>query len=138
MGHNGHMRSLGTLEYDPKLSAQRPADPWWLIVRTCEETRRYYAAQVGAHLGQKLNKPLWGSHITVVRGEQPSVRRRGAWGLHQRRVISFDFEWRGLNNHRGIWWLPVKSKALENIRVELGLEPRPAVAFHWTLGRVCG
>ncbi|MEO1269749.1 MAG: hypothetical protein AAFX99_16810 [Myxococcota bacterium] len=125
----------GTLDFDPRDLSGAQGAPWWLIVRTQDEPRRYCAWWVETVYGVRLQRPRWGSHISVIRGLQPPPRRRQDWGKRNGERVVFTAALDGLTCHRGTWWLPVRCPRLERVRIELGLDPTPTIPLHWTLGR---
>ena len=78
-----------------------------------------------------LNRPIFGTHVTVVRPDE-DVPKMTLWGKYEgvRVNVEYDVE---LRNHFGFWSLPVYSNYFQEIRLELGLHPEPD--FHITIGR---
>jgi len=87
--------------------------------------------------GHKLAKPYWGSHVTVVRNEEPPNRH--LWWNYGGERISFDYFPRVDTNYsdrrfRSFYWLNVVCPRFEEIRVELGLAKNPDGIYHMTIG----
>ena len=81
----------------------------------------------------RVQRPMYPPHISVVRKQVPT--RLEHWGRHEGREVEFEYCTRVFNDHT-YWWLRVFCKELEDVRVELGLEPHSS----WTVapdGRRC-
>lgn len=124
-------QSWGILKYFP--------DPYKLIVEVDNEIGTYYRSLVPAYL--KLKKPMYASHISVVRNMIPSNLE--VWQKYQDKMVSFEYEsW--IYNDELYYWLNCYSTELETIRFELGLKPYGDVTespdkrhkFHITIGNL--
>jgi hypothetical protein len=64
--------SKGILRKDPRRKNIKFL-PWWLIIEADPELGRYYLQMTNweyrSHF--QLQKPAWGPHVTIVRGEEP-------------------------------------------------------------------
>lgn len=133
-------KSHGVLRYSPtttdgKNRASSHGDPkWWVILDCCPELIAYYRSLVLKLHGIKLQKPLWGPHISVVRGDNPPNKE--VWAKHTGKVIEFEYESWIVDNGKH-WWLEVECPELVALRLELGLPPKPDFDFHITLGARC-
>lgn len=126
-------QSQGRLQYDPESRGR--FKPWWLILECRPDIALYYRWWLrtrGLPL-QPTPKDMWGSHVSVVRGEPPPSR--GSWGAHQGRVVRFTYTGELASNGKH-FWVPVQSPELEGIRAELGLSAQPPGRFHLTIGVV--
>ena len=82
---------------------------------------------------------MYPSHISVVRKEVP--KNMLAWRKYQGQEIAFEYD-SVIYNDETYYWLNAYSSALENIRLELGLEslskytksPDGKHKFHITIG----
>lgn len=130
-------RSLGTLVYDPKLKSGSPSGAWWLIVECCRDLLAYYFATAGRLYGGRctLLRPAWGSHVTVVRGEEPP--NKAEWGYRGGAEVQFDHS-PELQTDDAYWWLTVRCDELAAVRKRLGLRPVPEVGFHLTVATAGG
>jgi len=81
--------------------------------------------------GMRLNRPIFGTHVTIVRPEE-AVPRMSLWRKYEGVQVDIDYDVE-VRNHFGFWSLPVYSDCFQEIRVELGLPPEPD--FHITIGR---
>jgi hypothetical protein len=89
--------------------------------------------------GQKLSRPYWGSHSTVVRNEVPPNVDKW-WSYHGEHVV---FQYKpgvkdnyGPHRFRSFYWLDVVCDRFEEIRAELGLPGNPDKTYHMTIGSV--
>lgn len=65
--------STGILKYDPGQKLKKFV-PWWALLECDDEVARYYAWQLKKY-GIEVypnDKGLWGTHVSVLRGEEPS------------------------------------------------------------------
>jgi hypothetical protein len=70
-----------------------------------------------------VTRPMWGKHVTVVRGDEPGWKSQN-WGKHAGEKIDV-FYTPHLQRTWKFWSLPVKDDNLFELRRELGLK-----AFH--------
>lgn len=126
-------KATGQLIYDPKsqIATRKGFQSWWMILDAHQSIPYYYRYWIKRELGHQLNAPVWRSHITVCRGEQP--KKQWNWKKYEGRKIEFEYS-PEIRFSEIYAWVPVFSKDLEEIRVELGLSPQPRVPFHWTIG----
>ena len=148
------LKGTGTLRYDPYRGDMKSNTDWWLIVDTDPEIVRYYAQQVMANpaaFGETkivLLKPSWGSHISVVRGEEPRGNFKKLWKKYGSEKIKFEYS--HVVRRSGdttpsfhldhFWFVDVWCDRLNEIRSELGLKAhyddgRP-FHHHLTVGRI--
>ncbi|WP_375347355.1 hypothetical protein ACEWPB_28850 (plasmid) [Priestia megaterium] len=59
----------GKIVYDPAVG--KAFDAWWVIIQCPEVILNYYHYWIVKETGLRLNKPLFGSHISMIRGEEP-------------------------------------------------------------------
>lgn len=85
----------------------------------------------------KLASPYWGSHITVVRNEEPPNKE--LWWNYDGERIEFEY-FPGVQTNltderfRSFWWVNVVCPRFEEIRVELGLSKNSDGIYHMTIG----
>lgn len=135
--------STGTLRYSPQLGrgGHRRRDGgstvWWLIVDCDPELGRYLRHQylLGHRRTRGLQAPLWGPHISVIRGETPP--RPAAWKRLDGATVGFDYDPQ-VHEAQGYVWCPVRCPALLDLREELGLPREPQPALHLTIGNANG
>lgn len=122
----------GKLIYDP--TAGKAANSWWVIVECPKDIMDYYHHWVKKENGIVLNKPLFGSHISVVRGEEPPENNKECWRKYHEEIIEFSYS-HDIHSSDDFYWLEVASPRLAQIREELGLPALPTFGFHLTIGR---
>lgn len=122
----------GRLIYGP--SAKGVCDPTWVILECDREIVEYYTWFLRKK-GVKLEFPMWGSHVSVIRGEIKNLEDYEQWGEQAEEVISFQYG--DLVTNGTHWWLEAQSKELEHIRLNLQLPSRPSSGFHLTIGKIC-
>jgi hypothetical protein len=133
------IRSFGTLRYSPALRAgvhtrrDGGTTRWWLIVDCDPELGRYlrHLYTIAKRRTRTLQAPLWGPHISVIRGEEPHDVR--AWGEHDGAAIEFDYD-PNARETDGYVWYPVECAAMLDLRERLGLAREPSPALHLTIG----
>lgn len=129
-------KSTGTLIYDPHLADQKRMKPYWLILSCDEGVSRYYAWLLLRERCVKLgSKCLWGSHISVVRGEQPKEGWWGKAGVGE--TIEFSYE-PVVFGDGTYFWLEIECPRMSEIRGYYGLSPKPYFNFHLTIGNTLG
>ena len=107
---------------------------WWMTVECCPELARYYRRAVMYNryiFGLQAGR--WGSHISVVRGEEPP--RKAAWSLLDGASVPFRYGHEVLTNGKH-FWLRVACPALHVVREKLGLSS-PVLDFHLTVAVLC-
>jgi len=115
---------------------------WWMVLRNIDENIGCYYRYLywlDHNKGQKLARPYWGSHITIVRNEIPP--HRDLWWNYHGEEIKFEYFPDVHNNwsperYRSFYWLNVRCPRFDQIRVELGLDPNPDGLYHVTIGSV--
>ena len=161
--------SYGKLIYNPTMGKRR--NPWWALVECNDGMTYYYRDMVSKNrsffttseewlsankLAQtpdswiikipfaSVVKPAWGSHISVIRGEQPPYPQ--FWEKYSGRKINFEYNAELIYTNGRHWWFTIICRELEDIRGELGLPPKPLffnkntnafseLDFHLTFGR---
>lgn len=126
------IKSIGQLVYSPRTHLSNSNR--WLVVMCDDEISKYYRKLFYTEypwLG-KLSRPVWGTHISVIRGEK--ILYPNLWKLDQNKVIEFEYEG-GVQDNKEYYWLKVYCPYLENLRKIYGLEPQPKFGIHLTIGR---
>lgn len=104
------------------------------MILDCDENigRLYRKLYELDHYGvQKLHRPSWESHITVVRDEEPP--RKELWDRHAGLVVEFDY-FGPICDNGEYFWLNVKCDRLHDLREELGLARSPYFPLHLSVG----
>lgn len=146
-------KSTGILRYNPYRGTMKGNTDWWLVVNTDAELVSYYAQQVinnptafgETHID--LIAPSWGSHISVIRGEEPRNSLKHLWKKYDGEKIEFEYSHiirRGGGSGFHIdhfWFVDVWCDKLNKFRRELGLKAYDTVKqepfhYHLTIGRL--
>ncbi len=127
--------STGVLVSDPKANSIPNIGKWWLILACDNEIGRYYRETLYRFnpAAGKLQRPAWESHISVIRGEEPTHLE--LWGSFDGREIEFQYN-PALQTNGEYYWLDVECEALGDIREALGLSRNSEFNLHLTVGRI--
>lgn len=125
-----------------KCSLKKPDSDqnWWMVLdEVSEDLGRYYRRLywLEHNKGQKLHKPYWGAHVTIVRNEIPPNLAK--WWNYHGEEIEFEYfpgvcDNYGSERYRSFYWLNVRCPRFDEIRVELGLPPNSDGIYHVTIG----
>ena len=128
------LTSHGKLHYDD-------TDGHWVTLYVDQDLSNYYRSFIPKH--ERVVRPRWDAHITVVRGGIDFPPKISYWGNYEGEIVEFIYDSYPLNGN-GYYWVNAWSKRLEAIRSELGLANvskyalRPTgyeKTFHITIGR---
>jgi hypothetical protein len=107
---------------------------WWLTLQVDEDLGAYYRRWfnlASRYDGKQIGSGSWGSHISIVRGEEPDYWKR--WEEVDGVAIEFEYETIYKTEGKHIWF-PVFCDRLPKVREFLGLEKEPFINFHLTIG----
>lgn len=79
-----------------------------------------------------IQRPAWGGHISLVRGEDPPAGRE-PWDALEGLELDFDYDGT-IETDGKHFWLPIFCETAGNIREYLGLPREPEYPFHLTFG----
>jgi len=130
--------SSGTIRYSPK--RKKSDQHWWVILDCDPELGHYYRHlyHLSHHRCRKLAKPFWGSHITILRNEEPEEDYKHLWDLHAGELVEFKY-YGGVQDNfseerfRSFYWVNVICPRLDEVRNELALSP-PLRGYHLAIG----
>lgn len=132
------IKAKGVLEFEPedKTKKHKSQASWKRVamIRTNDDLCEYYSWFIRTRFNLTLNKPLRGSHVTIINDAEREVPLFGeAAKVFNGKEIDFyiDPEPRTNGEH---WWLRVYCKDAEAIRMSCGGSATPFFAFHLTLG----
>jgi len=132
------MKSTGRLTYSPR--THLASSDRWLVVMGDDEISRYYRhlytlqyPYLNGEKTGKLTRPVWGTHISVIRGER--LPKQELWRLDEGKIIEFDYEG-GVIDNGEYYWLKVSCPYLLDLREKYGLPREPRFGLHLTIGRV--
>ena len=105
------------------------------IVKFNCELCSYYSWFIEKRYSIKLNKPLRGTHITILNEIINDDDYLYAKEIFNGREISITYDPTYIRtNSKGHWWIKVYSNDIENIRRSMGLDPNPFYGLHLTIG----
>lgn len=130
------MKSIGKIIYSPTSHLGQPKN--WAILMCDDEISKYYRSLYskeyrflnGEYPFTKLTRPVWGTHISFIRKEKPSI-----WGKNQNQIIEFEY-FAGAKDNGDYFWLDVKCDYLLDLRESLGLTRNPKFGLHLTFGKI--
>lgn len=129
------IKTRGKLAYDPTRREFKKTYKTRTLIAELprDQIDLYYQWFIKKQYGEwlSLQRPMWGIHVTVVRGNEP-VPKLDLWKIHADRWVEFEYG-PFIRHHWGFWSLPVRSVELIEIRRELGLKAEHD--FHITVGR---
>lgn len=125
-------KGTGKLVYSPKTHLRESSR--WLVMMCDDELSKYYRTlyQREWFYRSKLTRPVWGTHISVVRGE--TLPNPETWGFAANKFINFEYE-PGIKDNGEYYWLKVHCDELCAIRELFGLPREPRFGLHLTIGR---
>lgn len=111
---------------------------FWITLDPVDDLGSYYLYWFNKEYKTvcKAQKPKWGSHITIVRGEyeQPTLKLEEWQGLHGKEY-AFQYDGKPTCNGQHIW-LSVEGDSLLDLRTYFGLERNPIYPLHLTVGYI--
>lgn len=108
--------------------------PWTAIVRLPNEIVYPYQQEL-RNRGITITPSAWGAHVTWVKRERPTPEGEILWGWWQDHSVDMKITSELTRGGRGYWWLDISCPTLTQFRKELGLNPKPRVPLHITIGK---
>lgn len=126
------MKSKGKIIYSP--ATHLKSSEKWAILSCDDEISKYYRYLFYKEFPYKgkLTRPVWGAHITFLRGEIVDPK---LWRLDSNKVIEFEYEG-GVVDNGEYYWLKVNCPYLSDLREKYSLSRDPKFGFHLTVGRI--
>lgn len=131
------MKSIGKLVYSPRTHLS--SSDKWLVVMGDDEISKYYRhlyskeyPYLNGDRSTKLTRPVWGTHISVIRGER--LQDPKLWRIDENKIIEFEYQG-GVIDNGEYYWLKVNCPYLGDLRQKMGLPREPRFGFHLTIGR---
>ena len=124
--------STGILRYD--CNAGKYVEPWWALLQCDQQIADYYTWQLNRYGIEVISnsKGLWGSHISVMKGETPLHPE--PWRKYEGFEVEFHYTHLIRHENGEHAWVDVYSEQLSSIRIELGFVAKPW--YHLTIGRL--
>lgn len=126
------MKSVGKLVYSPR--SHLGSNEKWLVLMCDDEISKYYRTLFYREQpwNGKLTRPVWGTHISVIRGER--IPNNHLWGLDSNKIVDFEYVG-GVQDNKEYYWLKALCPYLSELRIKYGLDKEPKFGFHLTIGR---
>lgn len=108
---------------------------WWLVLECDPELGRYLRQLffMHHHKTESLQEPLWGTHVTVIRDEQPPNLE--LWKSIESETFSIHYGTE-ITVFDEYVFLPVECPAALDYREQLGLPREPEYPLHMTFGNM--
>lgn len=97
-------------------------------------TSDYYAWFIERRFNIKLNKPLRGTHITIINDVVDNDIYEQARAIFHNKEITLFYDPTNIRSNGSHWWIKVESNDSINIRTAMGLSPYPYFGLHLTIG----
>ena len=127
------------IEFNPKnVTTKHDKQSSWkktVICNSGDDLEEYYAWFLKKRFNLIFNKPLRGSHITIINDKVDNIEAfntaKEIW--HGRDTI-FTFEPDEIRSNGEHWWIKVYNDEVARIRTVAGLNPQPYFNLHLTIG----
>jgi hypothetical protein len=129
----------GIIEFDPvNVTKKHEAQSSWkrtAMVKFDDDIWSYYAWFIEKRFNLKLNKPLRGTHLTIINDKCDLEVFSQARQVFHGKEIRFQYDPTYIrSNKKGHWWIKVQCEDAISIRTAMGLSPNPYFGFHITIG----
>ena len=129
----------GLIEFDPvNVTKKHDAQSSWkrtAMVKFDDDTWAYYAWFLERRFNLKVNKPLRGTHVTIINDKCDFEVFEKARSLFHGKEIRMQYDPTHIRaNKKGHWWIKVECEDAKSIRAAMGLTPDPYFGFHLTIG----
>lgn len=125
--------------FDPiDLTNKHKSQSKWKRVVTCQtdcDIHEYYAWFLNKRFNLKLNKPIRKAHITIVNDKIADYDLyKMAKELFHKKELVFKFDPAEIRTNGEHFWIKMYCDDVANIRMVMGLEPKPFFNLHLTIG----
>jgi hypothetical protein len=132
-------KSKGILYFNPtNVTKKHLKQSSWksvAVMKIDDDLPEYYSWFLKNRFNLQLNKPLRGSHVTVINDVIDSSIYEQSRSIFHKKEISIEYDPTFIRcNDKGHWWIKVYSNDIDNIRSAMGLG-KPYFGLHLTLGR---
>jgi hypothetical protein len=129
---------VGKYVFDPLAltHSEKLFKPWWCIILLDEndDTGDYYRWFVKKRYGLKLQRPAFGTHISLIRGEETTPAN---WKIFKEKYdgkpVKFTHE-SELRTNGKHWWIRIKCDEAKDMREEMGYPREGKWGLHLTIG----
>jgi len=133
------LQGTGKIIAGSSLAQFTRARPYWMVLQCDQGVMEYYRwwihnsfKDVWGRQIYKTCRPLAGCHISIVRGEDPSVKGKKLWDSLIGKKVPFTYT-PDLQTNGKHWWLLIDCPEIIEIRQQLGLRPVPKFPLHLTV-----
>jgi len=129
----------GKIEFDPiNVTKKHNKQSSWKKVALVKfedcDLYAYYSWFLEKRFNLKLNKPLRGTHITIINDIVDDEIYAQAREVFHNKEIRILYDPTLIRSNGEHWWLKVYSDDAKNIRTAMGLTPDPYFGLHLTIG----
>ena len=133
---------IGKIEFDPvnvtKMHNKQASWKKTAMIKFDCDIWEYYSWFLKKRFNLYLNKPLRGTHLTIINDkfdpETEYLYDQGRQLFHGKEIrIQYDPTLIRAND-KGHWWIKADSDDARNIRSVIGLDPDPYFGYHITIG----
>lgn len=108
------------------------------IVKFNDDFCDYYRWFLNKEFGLYLNKPLRGSHITIVNDRIMDIGEGYDLMDIDDKEVTVYYDPTNIRSNGEHWWINAESKDIEDIRGAIGLSKTPYFGLHLTIGYATG
>lgn len=128
----------GKLQFDPiNVTKKHNRQASWkktVVVKFDCDTHDYYSWFIRKRFGLKLNKPLRGTHITIINDIVDNDIYDQAREMFNGKEITIEYDPTQIRMNDTHVWIKAYSDDAKNIRIAMGLNPDPYFGLHLTIG----
>ena len=128
----------GKLQFDPvNVTKKHHKQSSWkrvVVVKFDCDTYAYYSWFIKKRFNLELNKPLRGTHVTIINDIVDNDIYEQARKMFNGKEISIEYDPTNIRTNDSHWWIKAYSEDVKNIRVAMGLTPDPYFGLHLTIG----
>jgi hypothetical protein len=108
---------------------------WWMIAKIDYTVGKYWRHlyKLQHNFCRKLSRPSHGEHVTIIGNEIPTNPE--GWNNYAGKSIGLYLKHK-IDYSDTCYWLEVDCPDAEQIRIDLGLSPKPKVSFHLAIGYI--
>jgi hypothetical protein len=132
---------IGKIEFDPiNVTRKHDTQSTWKKVAIVkfdinDDTYAYYSCFLKKRFNLNLNKPLRGTHLTIINDIVDDEFYKMGRELFHGKDIKIQYDPSIIrSNKKGHWWLKAYCNDAHNIRSVMGLDPNPYFGLHITIG----
>jgi hypothetical protein len=130
---------IGKIEFDPvNVTKKHNKQSSWkktAMVKFDCDIWEYYSWFLKKRFNLYLNKPLRGTHVTIINDMVDDDIYKQARDMFHGKEIRIQYDTTLIRaNDKGHWWINAQSDDAKNIRSVMGLTPDPYFGFHITIG----